>query len=81
MGKLVTLLREIALFKEDTKKLTEETPSPFMTEKLREKMGQAAVKASEFIGYEGAGTVEFLVDKNRDFYFMEMNTRYKLNTL
>ena len=59
-------------------KLTEETPSPFMTEKLREKMGQAAVKASEFIGYEGAGTVEFLVDKNRDFYFMEMNTRIQV---
>ena len=59
-------------------KLTEETPSPFMTEKLREKMGQAAVKASEFIAYEGAGTVEFLVDKNRDFYFMEMNTRIQV---
>ena len=59
-------------------KLTEETPSPIMTEKLREKMGQAAVKASDFIGYEGAGTVEFLVDKNRDFYFMEMNTRIQV---
>jgi len=59
-------------------KLTEETPSPFMTEKLREKMGDAAVKASEFIKYEGAGTIEFLVDKNRNFYFMEMNTRIQV---
>ena len=59
-------------------KLTEETPSPFMTEKLREKMGNAAVKAAEFINYEGAGTIEFLVDKNRNFYFMEMNTRIQV---
>ena len=59
-------------------KLTEETPSPFMTDKLREKMGKAAVKAAEFIKYEGAGTVEFLVDKHRNFYFMEMNTRIQV---
>ncbi|MGJ8744055.1 acetyl-CoA carboxylase biotin carboxylase subunit [Polaribacter sp.] len=59
-------------------KLTEETPSPFMTDELREKMGDAAVKASEFIKYEGAGTVEFLVDKHRNFYFMEMNTRIQV---
>lgn len=59
-------------------KLTEETPSPFMTDELREAMGQAAVKASEFIKYEGAGTVEFLVDKHRNFYFMEMNTRIQV---
>ena len=59
-------------------KLTEETPSPFMTPKLRKRMGEAAVKAAEFIGYEGAGTVEFLVDKNGDFYFMEMNTRIQV---
>jgi acetyl-CoA carboxylase biotin carboxylase subunit len=59
-------------------KLTEEVPSPFMTDKLRQKMGEAAVKASEFIKYEGAGTVEFLVDKNRNFYFMEMNTRIQV---
>ena len=49
-----------------------------MTDELREKMGEAAVKASEFIKYEGAGTVEFLVDKNRNFYFMEMNTRIQV---
>ena len=59
-------------------KLTEEVPSPFMTDALRKKMGDAAVKASEFIKYEGAGTVEFLVDKNRKFYFMEMNTRIQV---
>ena len=59
-------------------KLTEEVPSPFMTDELREKMGKAAVKAAEFIKYEGAGTVEFLVDKNRNFYFMEMNTRIQV---
>ncbi len=59
-------------------KLTEETPSPFMTDKLREEMGAAAVKAAEYIKYEGAGTVEFLVDKHRNFYFMEMNTRIQV---
>lgn len=59
-------------------KLTEETPSPFMTDELREKMGNAAVKAAEYIKYEGAGTVEFLVDKHRNFYFMEMNTRIQV---
>ncbi|HCP41807.1 MAG TPA: acetyl-CoA carboxylase biotin carboxylase subunit [Cryomorphaceae bacterium] len=59
-------------------KLVEETPSPFMTDKLRKKMGEAAVKAAEYIAYEGAGTVEFLVDKDRNFYFMEMNTRIQV---
>jgi acetyl-CoA carboxylase biotin carboxylase subunit len=59
-------------------KLTEETPSPFMTDELRKKMGLAAVKAAEYIKYEGAGTVEFLVDKHRNFYFMEMNTRIQV---
>lgn len=59
-------------------KLVEETPSPFMTDELREAMGQAAVKAAESVKYEGAGTVEFLVDKHRNFYFMEMNTRIQV---
>ena len=59
-------------------KLTEETPSPFMTDKLRDAMGKAAVKAAEYIKYEGAGTIEFLVDKHRKFYFMEMNTRIQV---
>ena len=59
-------------------KLTEETPSPFMTKDLRNKMGKSAVTAAEFIKYEGAGTVEFLVDKHKNFYFMEMNTRIQV---
>tara|TARA_B100000035_G_scaffold315218_1_gene334500 strand:+ start:285 stop:1619 length:1335 start_codon:yes stop_codon:yes gene_type:complete len=59
-------------------KLIEETPSPFMTKPLRKAMGEAAVKAAEYIKYEGAGTVEFLVDKHKNFYFMEMNTRIQV---
>jgi acetyl-CoA carboxylase biotin carboxylase subunit len=59
-------------------KLVEETPSPFMTDELREKMGEAAMKAAKAINYEGVGTVEFLVDKDRNFYFMEMNTRIQV---
>ena len=61
-------------------KLVEETPSPVMIKfpELRDKMGEAAVKAAEAIKYEGAGTIEFLVDKNGDFYFMEMNTRIQV---
>ena len=59
-------------------KLVEETPSPAMTEELRDRMGSAAVLAAESINYEGAGTVEFLLDKNGDFYFMEMNTRIQV---
>ena len=59
-------------------KLLEESPSPFMTDELREQMGQAAIKAGEAIHYEGVGTVEFLVDKHRNFYFMEMNTRIQV---
>jgi acetyl-CoA carboxylase biotin carboxylase subunit len=50
----------------------------FMTDELRLAMGEAAVKAAEYIKYEGAGTVEFLVDKHRNFYFMEMNTRIQV---
>ena len=59
-------------------KLVEETPSPFMTDELRDRMGTAAIKAAKAVKYEGVGTVEFLVDKNRDFYFMEMNTRIQV---
>lgn len=59
-------------------KLCEETPSPFMTPELREAMGTAAVKAALAVNYEGVGTVEFLVDKHRNFYFMEMNTRIQV---
>ena len=59
-------------------KLVEETPSPFMTPKLRKAMGEAAKKAAAAAKYEGVGTVEFLVDKHRNFYFMEMNTRIQV---
>lgn len=59
-------------------KLVEESPSPFMDDKLRKKMGEAAVKAAKAINYESLGTVEFLVDKHRNFYFMEMNTRIQV---
>ena len=59
-------------------KLMEETPSPFMTKKLRKEMGEAAIKAAEAVKYEGVGTVEFLVDSRRNFYFMEMNTRIQV---
>ena len=59
-------------------KLVEESPSPFMTRELRYKMGEAAIKAASAIHYESVGTVEFLVDKNRNFYFMEMNTRIQV---
>jgi acetyl-CoA carboxylase, biotin carboxylase subunit len=59
-------------------KLVEESPSPFMTDELRERMGDAAIKACNSINYEGVGTIEFLVDKHRNFYFMEMNTRIQV---
>jgi acetyl-CoA carboxylase biotin carboxylase subunit len=59
-------------------KLLEEAPSPALTPKLREKMGQAAIKAAKSINYVGAGTVEFLFDKHGNFYFMEMNTRIQV---
>ncbi len=59
-------------------KLVEESPSPFMTDELRERMGEAAIKATKCINYEGVGTIEFLVDKHRNFYFMEMNTRIQV---
>ena len=59
-------------------KLVEESPSPFMTPELRELMGNAAIKAASAINYESVGTIEFLVDKNRNFYFMEMNTRIQV---
>lgn len=59
-------------------KLLEETPSPIMTDELRNAMGEAAIKAAKAVNYEGVGTVEFLVDKDHNFYFMEMNTRIQV---
>jgi acetyl-CoA carboxylase, biotin carboxylase subunit len=59
-------------------KLIEETPSPFITNEIRDAMGAAAVKGAKSVNYEGAGTIEFIVDKNKNFYFMEMNTRIQV---
>lgn len=59
-------------------KIMEETPSSFISDEIRNKMGEVAVKAVKEIGYSNAGTIEFLVDKNKDFYFMEMNTRVQV---
>ncbi|WP_020536100.1 acetyl-CoA carboxylase biotin carboxylase subunit [Lewinella cohaerens] len=77
-GKVVHLSERDCSIQRRHQKLVEECPSPFMTDELREKMGEAAVRAGEFIKYEGVGTVEFLVDKYRNFYFMEMNTRIQV---
>jgi len=77
-GKVVHLSERDCSIQRRHQKLVEESPSPFMTEDLREKMGQAAILAGQAINYEGVGTVEFLVDKYRNFYFMEMNTRIQV---
>lgn len=77
-GKVIHLSERDCSIQRRHQKLVEESPSPFMTDELRERMGAAAIRAGECIKYEGVGTVEFLVDKNRDFYFMEMNTRIQV---
>lgn len=77
-GKAIHLSERDCSVQRRHQKLTEETPSPFITQELREKMGKAAIKAAEYIGYEGLGTVEFLVNKDGEFYFMEMNTRVQV---
>ncbi len=77
-GKVCHLSERDCSIQRRHQKLIEEAPSPFMTDELREKMGEAAVKAGTAIAYEGVGTVEFLVDKDRNFYFMEMNTRIQV---
>src|SRR5580700_2858994 len=77
-GKVCHLSERDCSIQRRHQKLVEETPSPFMTDKLREKMGKAAIKAASAVKYEGVGTVEFLVDKHRNFYFMEMNTRIQV---
>ena len=77
-GKAAHLSERDCYIQRRHQKLMEETPSPFMTKKLREQMGAAAIKAAESVKYEGVGTVEFLVDKHRKFYFMEMNTRIQV---
>ncbi|MEO7175298.1 MAG: acetyl-CoA carboxylase biotin carboxylase subunit, partial [Saprospiraceae bacterium] len=77
-GKVAHLSERDCSIQRRHQKLVEESPSPFMTTDLRKKMGEAAIKAGACINYEGVGTVEFLVDKYRNFYFMEMNTRIQV---
>jgi acetyl-CoA carboxylase biotin carboxylase subunit len=77
-GKVCHLSERDCSIQRRHQKLVEETPSPVVNDKLREKMGEAAIKGAKAINYEGAGTVEFLVDKHGDFYFMEMNTRIQV---
>ncbi|MEP2667595.1 MAG: acetyl-CoA carboxylase biotin carboxylase subunit [Cyclobacteriaceae bacterium] len=77
-GKVCHLSERDCSIQRRHQKLVEETPSPVVTQELREKMGAAAIKGAEAIKYEGAGTIEFLVDKHGDFYFMEMNTRIQV---
>ncbi len=77
-GKVCHLSERDCSIQRRHQKLMEETPSPFMTPELRERMGEAAIKAALAVRYEGVGTVEFLVDKHRNFYFMEMNTRIQV---
>jgi acetyl-CoA carboxylase biotin carboxylase subunit len=77
-GKVCHLSERDCSIQRRHQKLVEETPSPFMTDELRERMGQAAIAGAMHIQYEGAGTIEFLVDKHGEFYFMEMNTRIQV---
>jgi acetyl-CoA carboxylase biotin carboxylase subunit len=77
-GNVVHLSERDCSIQRRHQKLVEECPSPFMTPELREAMGEAAILAGKYIKYEGVGTVEFLVDKYRNFYFMEMNTRIQV---
>ena len=77
-GKVCHLSERDCSIQRRHQKLAEETPSPFMTTELRDRMGDAAIKAGSAVNYEGVGTVEFLVDKHRNFYFMEMNTRIQV---
>ena len=77
-GKVCHLSERDCSIQRRHQKLVEESPSPFMTAELRQKMGEAASKGAQAVNYEGAGTIEFLVDKHRNFYFMEMNTRIQV---
>ncbi|MEO8584348.1 MAG: ATP-grasp domain-containing protein, partial [Flavitalea sp.] len=77
-GKVCHLSERDCSIQRRHQKLIEESPSPFMTDELRQRMGDAAKKAAQAIGYESVGTIEFLVDKHRNFYFMEMNTRIQV---
>jgi acetyl-CoA carboxylase biotin carboxylase subunit len=77
-GNVVALGERECSLQRRHQKVVEEAPSPFVDEKLRERLSKAAVKLAKYINYRGAGTVEFLVDKNKNFYFIEMNTRIQV---
>jgi len=77
-GKVCHLSERDCSIQRRHQKLVEETPSPVVTQELRDRMGEAAIKGAKAINYEGVGTIEFLVDKHGDFYFMEMNTRIQV---
>jgi len=77
-GRVIHLSERECSIQRRHQKLVEESPSPFLDQELRDKMGDAAVKAGKSINYEGVGTIEFLVDKHKNFYFMEMNTRIQV---
>lgn len=77
-GNVVHLGERDCTIQRNNQKILEETPSSFIDEKLRKKMGEVSVNAAKQIGYSNLGTIEFLVDKNKDFYFMEMNTRVQV---
>lgn len=77
-GKVCHLSERDCSIQRRHQKLVEESPSPFMTPELRKRMGDAAIIGAQAVNYEGAGTIEFLVDKHRNFYFMEMNTRIQV---
>lgn len=77
-GNIVYLGERDCSIQRRNQKVLEEAPCPIMTPELRKKMGEAAIKGAKFVGYKNAGTIEFLLDKNNNFYFMEMNTRIQV---
>src|SRR3712207_9130673 len=77
-GNVVHLGERDCSIQRRNQKVLEETPCPIMTEELRNKMGEVAIKAAKAVNYKGAGTIEFLLDKSGEFYFMEMNTRIQV---
>ena len=77
-GNVVHLFDRECSVQRRNQKIVEESPSPFLTPELRKEMGEKAVAAAKAVNYSGAGTIEFLVDKNRNFYFLEMNTRLQV---